>query len=141
MSGKPGHAGIYARQAIDAAVQAEYGLSLEETVCEMFAAGYPLRIIASTLDVCYQFVHNYVRELGLQRPRIRPERSAPVRERVRMDVCAERVAGATWTEIRARHNVSASVVAHCLRAGAPDYIGTRHEPVTYSDLLGRRYGR
>jgi hypothetical protein len=48
---------------------------------------------------------------------------------VQQAICADRIMGATYPELRARYGVSAGVVNRALRAGAPDYVGTRAEPV------------
>lgn len=108
-------------------IEDEYGYPPEDVIRGMFEAGTPLTVMAGALGISYAEMHEWIKELRLEREPISPLNRQPVKERIREEhghdpvtlVCSDREMGMTYREIRAKYGVSAGFVANCLREGAP----------------------
>ena len=53
-----------------ARIEAEFGEKPETIICEMFAEGLAIKVIAGALGVSYGEMHEWIKELKLSRPPI-----------------------------------------------------------------------
>ena len=115
----------------------QYGRWPEIVIREMFEFSTPLTVMAGALGISYAEMHEWVRELRLEREPIQPLNRHLAKERIRAEydhdpvalICSDRKMGMTYREIRTKYGVSAGFVADCLREGAPWLIGDAISPV------------
>lgn len=115
----------------------ENGEHPEEIIRDLFIAGEPLTVIAGIIGMSYGSAHRWVRDLGLERPRPRPNNPHPVKDRIRRElgfdavslICADRASGMKLRELCKKYNVSNGFINRCLHAGAPHLVGTPDEPI------------
>jgi transposase len=119
-------------------IEEEFGYPPEDVIRGMFEADTPLTVMAGALGISYPEMHEWVKELNLERPSIAPENRHLTKERLWDEhgqnpvtlICSDRAMGMTYREIRRKYDVSQGFVANCLRQGASWLIGDRFSPVT-----------
>lgn len=110
--------------------QAEYGVSPDTVITEMFAEGYALHIIASVLETSPTYVCKRVRRLGLRRPPIKRVEFPSKMRRLAQSVCADRIGGhLTYAEISAKYGIGNGTITEILRRYAPAWLGNKHSRV------------
>jgi len=118
-------------------IEQEFGYEPETIIAEMLEFGTAITVIAGALGISYGEMHEWIKELGLERGAIARESRHLTKERllgehgisaVRL-ICSERANGATYEEIKERYGVSSGFVANCLHEGAPWLIGTHDMPI------------
>jgi len=119
-------------------IEQEFGRAPEIIIREMFETETPLTVMAGALGISYGEMHEWVKELDLERDSIPRDNKHPTKERLRDEydrdpvqmICSERAMGLSYQEIREKYGVSQGFIADCLHEGASWLIGPPHAPVT-----------